>query len=483
MQSESPVRVNLPGPPRAAFAVQDDTGYTAPLTYDFDSAKSRGPWPVTKRVFDFGDGSAKVDCTASAVSNGPACVHTYATPGAYQVTLTVTDKSGATATVTKPVTAAYRPGFLTDRRIRVLDTRNGTGAPKGRLYAGNELTVNISDPNETPYAVGDRNATAAVLNLTVVNPDAGGYLTVYPDGQARPTTSNSNFVPKQTVAHLVTVPIGADGKIRIYNHSGPVDVVADLVGSYTPQHVSDATTETLSRFTPVTPTRVLDTRNGTGTGHAAKVGPKGQACFPVPAAAAAAQSLVLNVTATGADLGGYLSDNSSTPWTTSLLNFGPGDTVGNQVILPVSNGAACIANYAGNTDIVADATGYYGTTGKSLFAPVPPARLVDTRQGNGNPIGPDSFLAVPVGGRAGIPADAAGAVLNVTATQGDHGGYLTVYPGGTTKPGTASVNFSAGQTVPNHITTGIGADGTIDIYNRFGTTHAIADVFGYFTNN
>ncbi|MER5637392.1 PKD domain-containing protein [Kitasatospora sp. NPDC002227] len=483
--ADSPVKVSPPGPPHATLSYQDDTAYTAPLSYDFDTSRSGGPWRITKRVIDFGDGTPAHECPANPTGNyGATCVHTYAKPGVYQAKLTVTDSTGATASSTVAVTAAYRPGLLTtDHPQRVLDTRNGTGAPAGRLGPGQELTLNLSGPSNTPYnpPITDRNATAAVLNLTAVNPDAGSYLTVYPSGQERPTTSNSNFVPGQTVAHLVTVPIGADGTVKIYNRYGTVNVVADLVAFYTPQHVDSSTAETLAGFTALPPTRILDTRNGTGTGHAAPAGPQGQVCVPVPASAATARSLVLNLTATGSDQGGYLTNNApgQTPWSTSLLNFKPQETVANQVILPVTNGQACVANFVGHTHVVADLTGFYGTAGDH-FKPVPPARLLDTRAGS--PIGQDATRVLPVAGRAGVPADATGAVLDLTAVDASFGGYLTAYPTGASRPGTSSVNFTAKQVVPNHLTTGLGTDGSISLYNRFGTTDTVADVFGYFTN-
>src|SRR5665648_704862 len=60
-----------------------------------------------------------------------------------------------------------------------------------------------------------------------------GYLTVYGDGITRPTASNLNFIPAQTVPNLVIAPVGTNGKVALYNGStGTVQLVADVSGYY-----------------------------------------------------------------------------------------------------------------------------------------------------------------------------------------------------------------------------------------------------------
>ena len=71
-------------------------------------------------------------------------------------------------------------------------------------------------------------------------------------------------------------------------------------------------------------------------------------------------------------------------------------------------------------------------------------------------------------------------VLNVTVTQPSVGGYVTVYPSGTTRPNASNLNFAAGQTIPNLVIAKVGTDGNVAIYNDSGTTHVIADVAGWF---
>jgi len=143
--------------------------------------------------------------------------------------------------------------------------------------------------------------------------------------------------------------------VSFHNGSGgTVQVVADLAGFYGPG----------DGFQPETPTRVLDTRNGTGAAKAALGAgsrlPLNLSC-KVPAGT---RAVVLNVTVTGPQAAGYLTvyPDAAAPPGTSNLNFARGETIANQVIVPLSNGIADFYNGSpGTVQVVADLTGYYGT--------------------------------------------------------------------------------------------------------------------------
>jgi len=75
-------------------------------------------------------------------------------------------------------------------------------------------------------------ATAVVLNVTAVNGTASSYLTVWPYGVARPSTSNLNWSDSHAHANAVTVSLGAGDAIDFYNHAGNVDLKVAIDGYY-----------------------------------------------------------------------------------------------------------------------------------------------------------------------------------------------------------------------------------------------------------
>jgi uncharacterized delta-60 repeat protein len=118
-------------------------------------------------------------------------------------------------------------GFNPVTPNRVLDTRNGIGAPKTKLPANQTLTLQLTGTPGVPTT----GVTAATLNMTVTNPDGTGYLTVYPCNVALPNASNLNYVAGQNIPNLVTVPVAPNGTICL-NASATTDVIADIAGWY-----------------------------------------------------------------------------------------------------------------------------------------------------------------------------------------------------------------------------------------------------------
>ena len=114
----------------------------------------------------------------------------------------------------------------------------------------------------------------------------------------------------------------------------------------------------------------------------------------------------------------------------------------------------------------------------SRFTALTPSRLLDTRSGVGAPVGPltaGATLDLTVTGRGGVPAsDVTAVVLNVTATQPSAASYLKVWPTGIARPNVSSLNFVAGQTIPNLVKVKVGTGGKVSFYNPTGTVHVIA---------
>jgi subtilisin family serine protease len=374
---------------------------------------------------------------------------------------------------------------------RILDTRNGTGGKLGPLGPAGSYALQVSGAGGVPAS----GVAAVVMNVTVTGPTNPGFLTAWPTGAARPTISNLNFVPGQTVPNLVTVKLGAGGKVSLFNSQGNTQVIADVVGYY-----AAADGNTGSRFHEVTPFRYFDTRSGQGGVAKAPIGPASTLRFKVTGKggvpASGVTGVVMNVTVTAPTSPGFLTvfpDDVARP-NASSLNFAPGQTVPNLVAVRVpANGTVDFFNSAGSTQVIADVVGYYDgtkTTDAGRFVPVDPVRLLDTRS-NGGALTAQGYRVLPVAGVGGVPSvGAAGAILNVTVTEPTSAGFVTVFPDDQCSTPTASnLNFVAGQTVPNLVATGLAKAtactntvGAVDIYNSAGRTQVIADLFGFFTS-
>jgi hypothetical protein len=91
---------------------------------------------------------------------------------------------------------------------------------------------------------------------------------------------------------------------------------------------------------------------------------------------------------------------------------------------------------------------------------------------------------IMVDGKGGVPLTGVSAVaLNVAVTGTTSSGFLSVYPGLTTKTSASNLNWVAGQTIPNRVVVPVGTDGTINLYNAFGNADVIVDVAGWYTDS
>ncbi|MHB1524891.1 MAG: IPT/TIG domain-containing protein [Candidatus Dormibacteria bacterium] len=442
---------------------------------------------ITGANFDTTAGATTVDfgsTPATEVSCASTTSCSAVSPPGWVGTVNVTATVGSTTT---GLTAADRFTYVSDTAsaytaltpTRLLDTRTTGGA----LGPGGTRGLTVAGLDGVPAA-----ATAVALNVTATDTTGTGYLSLYPAGSALPNVSNLNWGPGSTVANLVVVPVGSNGQVSIYNHVGRADVVVDLEGYFAPQTGGGAA----GSYVPLTPARITDTRPGSGEPNAGKalgsgstldVQVTGQGGVPSSGVGA----VVANVTATGTTATGYLTAypaGASRPLA-SNLNWVAGQTVANRVVVPVgANGQIAIYNASGNANVVVDVTGYFTTgasapAGASLYTPISPVRVLDTRQ-TGQALGPQATLGQQMAGVDGIPANATAVVTNVTAVNTTANSYLTVYPGGV-RPAASDVNWGAGETVPNLTLASLGPSGAISLYNDSGTTNVVVDAFGYFS--
>ncbi|MCM1974095.1 hypothetical protein [Streptomyces sp. G1] len=379
------------------------------------------------------------------------------------------------------VTTASTPGksrYVPLTPSRFLDTRDGTGAKKQRVGAGGVVTLQVTGVKGVP-ATG---VTAVVMNVTAVLPTQPGHVTVYPNSRPLPGVSNINYAAGQIVPNLVTVPV-VNGKVDLRNSAGTVDLIADVTGYYTDK------AGTGSSFTPINPSRFLDTRDGTGA-KKQRVGTGGVVTLQVAGVkgvpATGVTAVVMNVTAVQPTEAGHVTvyPNGQPVPGVSNLNFTPGQIVPNLVVVPVVNGKVDLRNNSGSVDLIADVTGYYSATG-SAFSSGTPVRLLDTRDGTGarpGPVGSGGLVSLQVAGVEGVPAQGVTAVvLNVTVTNPTSDSHLIVHPHGAARPNVSNLNFTAGKTVSNLVVVPV-VDGRVTFFNNSGSVDVIADLNGYFTS-
>lgn len=341
--------------------------------------------------------------------------------------------------------------------VRLLDSRSGAKvSTSGR-------TLSIAGANSVPADAG-----AVVLNVTAVAPDGPGFLTVYPCTAGVPGSSNLNFAAGQTIPNLVVVALDANGD-ACFRPNAATHVLVDLNG-YFPAG---------ARFTGVTPFRALDTRDAGGT----KLQPNVERQLAIggtnvlPADASAA---VLNVTAANPSGPGHLvvyPCGSPKP-DSSNLNVVAGLVVPNAVVSKLgTSGRVCLQSSV-LTDVIVDVGGYFPAAAD--YVAQTPARALDTRRPADAPkLGAAGVRSLQVTGNLGVPAGAGAVVVNVTVTEPEGPGFVTVYPCTGTLPTSSNLNYVAGQTVPNLVVAKLDANGKLCIYTH-AASHVIVDQMGYF---
>jgi uncharacterized repeat protein (TIGR01451 family) len=125
----------------------------------------------------------------------------------------------------------------------------------------------------------------------------------------------------------------------------------------------------------------------------------------------------------------------------------------------------------------------------SRLFPLPPCRIVDTRNPPGPTGGPalqaNTTRTFPVAGECGVPLDAKAVAVIVTVAQQTQMGDLRIYPAGSLPPGASAINFAPGRTRANNTIVALGVGGAITVQCDMppgipGSTHFLLDIYGYF---
>ncbi len=273
-------------------------------------------------------------------------------------------------------------------------------------------------------------------------------------------------------------------------HSGAYDTRVDDLGPWFQQLGVYAGAG--SGYTPITATRVMDTRTAGGTrtwpavpGQSGgqkilDLGPNSTSPVKLPAGTTAA---VLNITVANPTNGGWLAaepnDRARPTW--SSLNFVPGQLISNLVTAPVApDGTVHLFTNTTDFDAIVDVVGYYSPTSTNKYAPRNPVRILDTRT-TGGPITAGALRDLQITGQNDVPADATAVVVTLTTVGSTNGGYITAFPTGTTRPATSNINFTTGAILSNQAIVPIGTGGKISLYNFSGTSNVIVDLAGYYS--
>ena len=394
----------------------------------------------------------------------------------------------ATGTLTALNSVGDEPVFSPDSSTIAIDKTVGTGTAAHTVIATLPAT---GGPSTTLPATASSSTSASTPGWS-------------PDGESLTYDLLNNIDSTSAVwatdragvrAGKVAGSASADASTPAFNGPAPTAVSTDGVAS---------------TFTPVTPTRLLDTRTTNG-GHLGKVGAGGSVTLTVAGRVAGgttipadATALVLNVTVANGTLPTvvrvYPAPVAPVAATSSLNTTKAGQVLANQVTvkLPASAGAnagkVVLYNGAGTVDLLADVAGFYSATASDKFQPIDPRRILDSRNGTGTPAAPfttdaravqvtGTGLPVSGGGTVDIPATATAVVLNVTATAPTENTYVRVFPQTTgcgPLPTVSSVNLPRGQTGANLVTVKVGSGGRVCLQNFAGTVQLLADIAGYY---
>jgi hypothetical protein len=261
-------------------------------------------------------------------------------------------------------------------------------------------------------------------------------------------------------------------------------------GSISPGPVAGAT------YIPLSPSRILDTRNGTGlsgpfSSHAARTfGVAGRGGVPSNATAVTG-----NLTVTAQTSRGYLfiGPNPSNDPTSSTLNFPVADDRANGVTVALGAGGTLSVTFVAPSagpiaHVIFDVTGYFTTdTSGATYVPLNPSRILDSRSGNGlgGPFISHAARTFGVSGHGGVPSNAKAVTGNLTVTGQTSNGYLFIGPNPTNDPTSSTLNFPVADDRANGVTVALGAGGTLSVTfvapAPGPVAHVIFDVTGYFT--
>lgn len=113
---------------------------------------------------------------------------------------------------------------------RLVDTRNASSTNGGPVFNAS-TTRSFAVRGNCGVPAGAR---AVALNVTITNPTAGSWLTLWPSGQTRPNISTINFEASDaSLANGAIVGLSTNAQdLSVYNDFGNVHVILDVTGYF-----------------------------------------------------------------------------------------------------------------------------------------------------------------------------------------------------------------------------------------------------------
>jgi hypothetical protein len=361
---------------------------------------------------------------------------------------------------TSAQSASRGSNFVPVAPCRLVDTRLPGERP---LTAGGSMRIATAGRCGVPAG-----GSAVAVTITATDATTGGYLTAHAASTPVPDASNVNFRPGAAVANSAIVALSADGAIDLFASSA-VQVIVDVTGVFVPVTGNVAA----GRFVTVSPSRLVDTRLS-GDRRS------GDLVVPLPAGVPPdATALAVSVTLTDTEQPSYVTayPAGTVRPNASVVNTDPLERARAVTVLaPVSPTGLALWRSA-PSNVIVDVVGWFtgpssaaGTNG--LFVADGPRRAWDSRTTN-DPLHPGGTAE-----RSLVPAQAAAAVINVTAVDATAPGFVSAFPAGMPRPDVSMLNVSwrsplAAMSVVSSSSRGV------SFYASVGV-HMVVDVAGWF---
>ncbi|HEX2577995.1 MAG TPA: hypothetical protein VHK88_16730 [Aquihabitans sp.] len=241
-------------------------------------------------------------------------------------------------------------------------------------------------------------------------------------------------------------------------------------------------------FFPITPCRVLDTRATAPLAANATrdVAITGGTCG-VPATATAVEASVSSVTPAG-DGFARVWPAGGTPSNGTVLNYSAGKGTTNTGAVAIGEtGGLTVKNFSGPSHYVIDVQGYFvpatelvGLETGSVYVPLSPCRVLDTRGDGPVAVGTGPTVRLATAPSCAVPAEATAVEASISAVTPGATGFLRAWPAGSPAPNATFLNYAAGQSTTNTGAIALSAATEMQLRVFGAPTNVVVDIQGYF---